>query len=381
MVTEIHGVIMKLSILTVLLFTMLFFPVYAANAGIATEATIDGGYLSNLFNDSNSIGDRYTAFGANMRYYPSSSVQISGAAQYSAFAAHSDLSNLAGETSIFYIPTSDSSAFMLALMGNLSIRKFGKIFELYNRVGNSLGADISYHLTHRVFLQTSLSYSNNNYINSEYGSNRSIDISAGLNTTILGSNAIALRLNYAHQSFDQSPLIQNGVGNGLLADRDKTESFDVSGLVVRFSRPLGMRTGINFSIGHRQLHVDNNFAVPGYTIDYLSPWSDLWEGTSLSSSVKHFFPNQLIAELSLAHYHKEYVGVMELSPDTGETYWQGNRSDQLTTFSINVSRPISLQRGKTITPSVFLGYWKNRSTAELFDYKDIRVSLALRISI
>jgi len=79
---------------------------------------------------------------------------------------------------------------------------------------------------------------------------------------------------------------------------------------------------MNLSIGHRQLHVDNNLIVLGYTIDYLSPWAELWEGVSFSGSVKHYFPNQLIAELSLAFYDKDFVDVIELSDVTSETYWR-----------------------------------------------------------
>jgi len=379
MAQDYQGVAMKLSSPIVILITLLVLMAPGLNAEVVTEAIIGGGYQSNLFNDSNSIGDQYVTFGTDLKYYPSASAQFSGAARYNVFATYGDLSNLVGEASVTIIPTSELSALTLALGGNLSMRKFGTIYELYDQVGSTVGADISYRLTQRTHLQSSISYLNNSYINSDFGSNHSIDLSTGINATIMGSNAIAVRLDYTRRFFDQPALTQEGTGYALLAGQDKTETFGVTGILVRFSRPLGKRTGMNLSIGSRQLHVDNNLTVLGYTIDYLSPWADLWEGVSFSGNVKHYFPSQLITELSLAYYDKNFVDVVELSDVTSETYWQDARGDQLTTLSLTISRPISLQSGKMITPSFFLDYRNNHSSARFFDYENIRASISLRI--
>ena len=135
---------MKLSFPTVLLLTLSVLMVSSSSAEVVTEAIIGGGYQGNLFNDSNSIGDQYATFGTDLEYYPSASVQFSGTARYNAFATYGDLSNLAGEASITIIPTSESSVLTLALGGNLSMRKFGTIYELYDRVGSTVGADIGF---------------------------------------------------------------------------------------------------------------------------------------------------------------------------------------------------------------------------------------------
>jgi len=372
---------MKLSSQIVNLITLLVLMTPSLNAEVVTKAIIGGGYESNLFSDSNSTADQYATFGTDLKYYPSAFVQLSGTAKYNAFTTYGDLSNLAGEASFIVIPTKETSPVTLALRGNLAMRKFGFIFEVYDQVGSGIGADMSFLLTQRTTLQSSVSYSNISYVNSDYGSNRSIDLSTGVNTAIMGSNAIALRLDFSRRSFDQPALTQDGTGYALLAGQDKTETFDVTGILIRFSRPLGERTGMNLSIGHRQLHVDNNLTVLGYTIDYLSPWAELWEGVSFSGSVKHFFPNQLITELSLAYYDKGFVDVVEFSEEASNTYWRDNRIDRLTALSLNISKPISLQSGKTITPSFFLGYRNNSSTAEFFNYEDVRASISLKVTL
>ena len=130
-----------------------------------------------------------------------------------------------------------------------------------------------------------------------------------------------------------------------------------------------------------RLHLDNDYTVLGYTIDYLSPWADLWEGISFSGGLKHFFPRQIMAELSVAYYGKSFVDVVELGEVSSETYWRDARGDQLTTLSLSISRPVSMQNGKILTPSLYLGYRKNQSSSGFFDYDDIMASISLKITL
>lgn len=127
----------------------------------------------------------------------------------------------------------------------------------------------------------------------------------------------------------------------------------------------------------RRLHIENDFAVLGYTIDYLSPWAGLWEGPSYSSTVKHIFPNQLTAELSFAYYDKSYVDVIEFAESGDGTFW---RDDQLTTMSLSVSRPVLVQDHRLFTPTVHIGYRQDRSSTDFFDCEDVWASIALKFT-
>ncbi len=344
-----------------------------------TEATIGSGIQSNLFEDSTAIGDRYASFAMGIKYYPSASVQISGSARYNAFSEYRDMSNTAGQASLIIIPTPESSPFTAALWGNLSARKFGTLFEIYDRRGAAAGTDIGLYLGNTIRLSASASYSNDDYVNSENGSNQSVDLSAGINTSIAGSNAVAVRLDYSHRSFAQPSTNQDGNASSL--SKSESETFDVTGIMVRYSRPLDRRTGLNLSAGYRQLHVDNELTVMGYSIDYLSPWAELWEGKSVSVSFKRYFPYQFITEFSAGYYGKNFVDVLETNDGTDEEYLQDARQDKLTTLSFNISRPISLQGSRLITPSLFLGYRNNRSSADLFSYDDFSAALSMKISL
>jgi len=371
----------KLSISKVVLFVLSGLVASNLNAEVITEATIGSGYQSNLFNDSNSTGDTYGSARIDLKYYPSASTQFMAGAQYSAFANYGDLSNVTGDLSFTIIPTPETSPFSLTLTGGVAVREFGTLYDLYNQVGTNLGTNISYRLTRWAYLQSSVSYLSTSYTNSDFGSNRGIDITAGINLTAPGSNSFALMADYSGRVFDQPAIIQDGGGHTLAVGQDKSETFEITGVRLRYSRPLGERTGMNFSVGHRQLHVDNDYTVLGYTIDYLSPWADLWEGMSISGGLKHFFPKQITTELAFAYYDKSFVEAIELDGIASETYWQDTRDDRLTTLSLSLSRPVSLQNGKQLTPLIHLGYRKNQSSTGFFDYEDISASVSLKIAL
>lgn len=360
---------------SIILFATLLFIASNILAEVTGELSVGGGYQDNLFNDSNAVDDRYASFGAGLKYYPSASAQIAVRGNYNAFSTISDLSNFSGEVSAIVIPTPDSSNLSLALAGRVTARKFGTAYELYDYFGGNAEASLNYRLSQRIHALASVSYLNNSYTNSDYGSNSGVYLSAGLNLTVLGSNSLAVRFDYMTQSFNQQVTSLEGNGNNNnLTYTDKSETFDIAGLTLRLSRPLGKRTGLNLSAGYRQLLIENDFSVPGYTIDYLSPWADLWEGASISGNIKHFFPHQIIGEISAAYYDKEFAEVIELS---GDEYWTDKRSDRMTDLSIKISRPFGLQNGGQLRPSLNINYRLNESTSDYFDYDSFQASLFL----
>jgi len=365
----------------IILIGCIFIAMPGIKAEVVSEIAIGGGYQSNLFNDSSMTGDRFAAFGANVEYYPSASARFSAAARYNAFATYTDLSNLGGEASFTLIPTPLASAFTLALAGNLSVRKFGTTFDLYDHFGSTVGADMGFRPAQWAYLQSSVAYNDNTYMNSDFGSNRNLALSSGVTTTVLGTNTISLKAQYSIQSFDSPELVRESPGHMAISNRESAETFSVSGFTARFSRPLGQRTGIHFSVGHRILHMDDDLAIPGYTIDYLSPWADLWEGTSISGGVKLFFPGQVMTQLSCSYYDKTFVEAVELDDTTGDTYIRNSRSDRLTAISLMISRPVSFSQGQHLTPSASLGMRKNQSSLAYYDYTDLSVSLALTMSL
>ncbi len=348
-----------------------------AHAEVVSELNLGSGYRGNLFTDSNAAGDTYAAAGYRLKYYPSASVEFTGGARYNAFAEYSDLSSLSGDASLTAILTPATSRFTFALNGQAAYRTFGQLYQPYDRASGSAAASLGYAVAAGVHLMGGASYTNSVYTNSDYGSSHGLDLTGGINLTVVGSNSVALRADYTRRWFDQPDI--SGTGNPT-AGTDNSQMFEIIGLTARYSRPLGQRTGLSLSGGYRQLSVAGDYAVLGYTIDYLSPWSDLWEGQSVSASIKHIFPHQVKTEIAAAYYDKRFVDVIELDQGAGSFYNRESRDDILTTGSLTVSRPFLLKSGNLLTPTVSIGYRSNESTADYFDYNDAWGGLSLNVT-
>lgn len=353
----------------------------ATPSDVVTEATIGSGYQANLFSDSAHIGDAYGSAGINLQYYPSGFAQLSSRIRYDAYSTYSDLSNLSGEVAATIIPTKESSPLSIVLSTSAALRRFGPLYQLYDRNGFTIGSDLSYRLTSTVYLTGSAALLHTTYVNSDYGSSTGCDLSLGTSLTLFGSNSLALLAQYTDRSYDQPALTTTNAGMGMTQRENRDVTFQIYGATLRYSRPLGQRTGLTLSAAHRELTMDENLMLYGYSIDYLSPWSNLWEGLSLSAGLKHFFPHQWIAGISGGYYDKDFAPVMDADETGSLISWSDNRSDQLTTVSFSLARPVTLRSGKLITPSLTAGYRRNQSTVSYFDYDDVWTSFSLNMTL
>ena len=100
-----------------------------------------------------------------------------------------------------------------------------------------------------------------------------------------------------------------------------------------------------------------------------------------SSDLKHFFPHQIKADLSVARYDKSFVDIIESVDETEESFWFESRDDKLTAITLSLSRPFSLSDGRLVTPSFNFSYRDNNSTAALYDYDDMVVSMSLPMNL
>lgn len=351
-----------------------------SSAETVTDFSIGSGYQGNLFNDSNSSGDSYALASLSLKHYPSATAELALSGQYQAYNEYGDLSGFSGSAAATIIPTAPRSKIMLALHGAASIQTFGQLYELYNRTGLAAGADLSYRPANRLTLSTSIAYGLSDYTNADYSSSRGVDLGLGCNISLPGSNALGLRFDYSRYTYDQAPDAATMTGRPGRTDHDNSELFTITGVTARFSRPLGARTGMNIAVGHRRLRVESDYVASGYTIDYLSPWSNLWEGPSISGGIKHFFPHQVTAEMAFAWLDKSYVDVVEYDLENDTASAAISRDDRLTTVSLALARPFLLNNGSLLTPSLQLGYRDNLSSLEQYHYADLWGSLAVRVS-
>ncbi len=367
----------KYSPLIAVIFILAAFSI--SNGEINASFNLGGGYNGNLFNDSLASEDSYSTISGNIDYYPSSSVQLSVFGQYSAYKTNNDLSNIYGGGSIKVIPTGEASLVSVIFSGEMSHQEFGSLYNLYSQ--NNFGTDalIIYQVAPKININSRVSYAAVSYFNSDYGSRNGLALSGGLNFTPFGSNSFNFMANYYMGRYDQMPTDLDSSPGGRSNRTDDYDSYSLTDISLRYSRPIGERTGVSVSLGQRYIRYDESFIVADFDVDNLSPMSDLWDGPSGSVFIKHIFANQYKLVLKSSYAEKSYIETTEQSTDEIILDQQNLRSDSFASFLISLSRPITIGTGNILTPTLSVSYSSNGSTENLYDYSGLSASLSMNI--
>jgi hypothetical protein len=129
------------------------------------------------------------------------------------------------------------------------------------------------------------------------------------------------------------------------------------------------------------LQHEGALTVAGYSIDYLSPWGELWDGSSLSVRLKHYFPGQFIVVLNGNIFDKSYLDVVEYSSSSEDEYWFNSRYDKHYSLQTSLSKAITIGSGRSLIPSLNVGYLYNSSTNDFYDFNAVSVSLTVNIPL
>lgn len=353
----------------------------AAGAEIITDISLGGGHQGNLFNDSLSAGDSYTTFGATVRIYPSSSTEISVHGLYNAYSSTKDLSNRLSGASITMIPTGEQSSLTLMLSGEISQKRFGDLFSLYDKKNLITTALISYRLASALLFKSRASYSTNVYDNSEYNSNHSVELAGGINFTLFGANSLDAEATVSKRKFDKMPVDAVDSPNGNFRGMDESEEFSIIDYSFRYSRPMGKRTGVNIVLARRLLRYSSYRPIAGYSIDYLSPWSELWHGAGISAGLKHHFAGQVTLTIQGELVNKSYVDAIEYDIDGSEEYQLTSREDTNLNIQASLSKSISAGKGTRFIPVAKIVYAHNNSSHGFFSYDALSMSIILNLHL
>ncbi|KAA3630866.1 MAG: hypothetical protein DWP97_14415 [Calditrichaeota bacterium] len=347
----------------ILVFSLLVYP--NAYSDILSHASYQGGYSGNLFNDSLAYDDVFNSFGGSIQVYPSNSVELQGAGYYTAYSGIPDLSNLYGNLSVKAIHDSYESDFSLLAGGNLYFQNYGEEFEIYDYW--SANSNVSGIYRARYYLSFTLGgyLTHMKYVNEEAVTNNEFGGYSGFNLTLPGRNTVDAEVQVYRKKFN-SILDVNG--------REIDLEYDFIDLNLSFARPISESTGLNVSYLHRIISDKDQFAVAGYTVDYLSPWSSLWDGERVSLSIKKIFPKEITMVLYGSYFEKSYVPVIDVNPSSDVSRLR--RSDENVYAAVTLSKNIYFTN-TLLTPSVDVSYTDNRSNLSLYEYDKLLVMLSL----
>lgn len=345
--------------------------VSVGSADIITSVRFNSGYSNNIFADSVKTNDVHNTISGKLAVYPNSFTELSLSAGYTHYYQVRDLSNLDGSVSLTLIPTPETSPFTLTAHGAVSKRAFGTVFELYDTEQLQANLTAQYQLAPNASIRSTAYYTNTDYPNSDNVSDRYAGVSGGLNITLLQNNSFDIETIFYRKTYSAAYL--DNIPN-------ESNEFDFIDYKLRYSRPIGQRIGLNLTYRYHNLQSHNNFTITGYSIDYLSPWSSLWNGHALSAGMKYIMKSLIIMELSGQYADKQYVSTYETDPvGNGNNYTLNTRADQYSELSVKFSKTV-LTETMICKPSVIVSYINNSSTNSLYDYDAVGLMFVASIS-
>ncbi len=361
---------MRLFVISCLILSAL---VGGLHADYGFEVQLGQNFTGNLLLDSSNLYDSYSNANISFDYYPLPYLKANLKTEYTYYSKLTGLGNLLGGGGITLIPTSAESPLSAYLSANFARRGYRKEFEIYNTDDYDVLTSFGYRLSPAVQLRTGISYKNMTYIESDVADKESYEIFTGANFTFLGTNSLDLEAGYsqAKSKFIDSIILKLPPDpTEIVWENENLKSFYIS---PRFSRRLGLKTGMNITFTYTEFLGDKDLKVMSYQTGFLSPWASVWEGNSVSVNLKSYLIPNMIVSVGGGYWNKTFLKMFEY-PDRFKT-----RDDDLSRYYLSISRPIATNSGLFFEPSLQVDISNCTSSHKLYDYSSYSIIAGLTI--
>jgi hypothetical protein len=348
-----------------------------ARADVRFEFGLNGGYTNNLFFDASDVLDRHTTGTAAVKYYPLSRLELNLSGHNSVYGEIPELSSRMGKIGFVAFPLSQDSKFAVSLSGSYDGTRYHDDLASFDNNNFNGRLAVGYRFRPALAGRIGGTIQTTSYLVSESGDKRSAEVFAGLNATILGNNCLDVEFGYGvadYKKIDQSleflPIGPYGE-EPEKALRDATlRSIYLS---PRFSRPLGSKTGVNLTLLYRNFQNADGAMVLGSSTGLLSPWSSVWEGNSVTLTVKTYLIKALTVSAGAGYWSKTYLKTLEQEDYPWRSEWGTGREDIQKRVYLQVLRPIVVWREALLQPKIQVDYTHNNSTNELFNFSGFSI--------
>jgi len=361
--------------------------VQASNIGLEFVSSTTAS--TNLLSDSSSIFDAYSSYNLKLKAYPLSFLEVALSGEQTYYRETVGLSNVLGGVNVTFIPTKRQSPLTVYLSGGISGRLYHSQFEGYNTNTGDVSFSAQYRFTPAVAFRSGVSFKSTVYVNSATSYKRDLDIFAGSNITLIGSNCLDIEAGFSKTNFihkdniffeDSIPPPEEPFPYAYEDWRLDWVSESESDLWVfyyspRLSRPLGSKTGVNLIYTHRLFQNYDDEIVYGFTTQYLSPWASVWNGQSIALNLKTYLVPRLIVSGGIGYWDKEYLKTIEQHLGYyADVKRLPARHDWQTRLYLNIKWPLALRSGWFLEPNVNFDYSHNISNKAPYYYSSTLIS-------
>ena len=356
----------------------------SAKADFTYEVAVNGGYTDNLLNDATYLDDSYSTTQASVKFYPLSTMEVDLSSGYTYYSKTHQLSNFLYSGDVTFIPIGDESAFSLYLTAGIDRIRYREKFESFDNKNIRLTASGGYVVGPAMRLRAGSKVTATRYVNAD-----SVDadyeqyvLFTGLNLALPGCNSLDVETGWGFTNFtfiDDSLQWFDEFRPGLHGGRFR--SFYVS---PRFSRPLGLKTGISITYTHRRFTNADRAVVLGYSTGFLSPWASVFDGSSVSAQLKSYLIPRMVVSAGAGYWDKTYLKTMERVFNEAYSGWEWPapnvvkpRKDYFTRWYFSIQRPVAFGVSGILEPTVTVEYSHNRSSFDTYDYSGTTISAGL----
>lgn len=380
---------------------LLFFIVLLAmgtysKADIKADLRVAAGDTDNLMNDSSNTKDSFRIYKLATYIYPLTPLKIEVQGEYTIYRSVAELSNFMGGVGVTYIPLRQQSDFSCCINSNFKSRVYREGYEDFDNNYFDAAFGISYTLGTVASLRCGTGFNSTKYTNEKdtstipntfkfSGDNSSIEAFFGANITLPWSNTIdieaglaSMSLTYVKPPIDLHDYLEPALDTAI---DGHLKSFYIS---PRFSRPIGRKFGLNITYIHRQFRKSDSMIIAGLSSAFLSPWTQVYEGNSVTVSLKTYVIPDCIVSAGAGHWHKDYLKGEEKRPQHGlpkpPTIIKSRHDGQNKLF-FSIQMPLRLKTSTTIEPAIQIDYSNNNSSNKLYDYSCISVAGGVTIKM
>lgn len=347
------------------------------------------GSTENLVDDSSGIYDAYNNSTLRLSFHPYPSLQIGCGGQYSYYRERIGLSSITGQAGFTLIPTPRTSPLAIYISGTFSGIRYHDEFNGFDNNIADLDFAAGYNLSETISIRGGLSYTSTSYISLEMDRKKDIEYYWGGNITLPGSIGFEIESGFARMNYNDiyADTTANPIFN--IYPPDSLPSRLPRELWIfywspRISRLIAPKTGLNVVFTGRLFQNYDNEIVSGFSTKFLSPWASVWEGQSITTSLKSYLIPRLIFTAGAGYWDKTFLKTAE---ERHQFYVQllldryNRRHDWQTRYYCSFQWPITTHSGIFVEPSVRLDYTKNISTEPLFNYNDYTFSTTVTVRL
>jgi len=347
----------------------------------------------NLFNDSTDITDAYTTASSTIFYYPHPKTEITFNNNYAYYRDRLYLGYFSSGGGVTYIPTSEGAKFPLYFSTNFTGMLYRQGMADFDNNTFDITASTGYAFNQSVRTRLGFSYKSTAYTRSESSDQESFELSAGGNVRLFGSNVIDAEIGYAFANYvyisptdtifpklGLPPRIQPDGRFYEFADGQLGSAY----FSPRYSRPIGSKTGLSVTYTYREFFGTEDAVLLGtvsgdVTAENLSPWSTVWQGSSVTFMVKTYVISKFIVSAGVGYWNKSFLRTYY--GEAGVDYFHQviDRHDDKSKIYVSIQDPILMESGVLIETTISADYTNNTSSKPLYDYSGLSVSIGFRV--